>query len=162
MKEIKAVPITRDGFCNFGMFYEMEKPESYPLSGENYRFYPDRLTGIGTGNIGFSPLFVKNNERIIKTIEYHTYAWEGIIPLNDSMIIHVAPPSAGIPVINYTQAFIVPKGCMVKINAAVWHLAPLPLSVEELHAIIVLPECTYVNDCHTVNLKSDDWFQIVI
>ena len=56
------------------------------------------------------------------------------------MIIHVAPASGGVPVPELAKAFIVPKGCMVKINAAIWHLCPLPLNNEELHAMIILPE----------------------
>ena len=48
-----------------------------------------------------------------------------ILPLNDDMILHVAPASAGTPVPELTKAFIVPKGTLVKINTAIWHLAPL-------------------------------------
>ncbi|MFR8904363.1 MAG: hypothetical protein ACLVHS_11160 [Blautia wexlerae] len=91
----------------------------------------------------FSPIAVHKDERIVKAAEYHTTTWEGIVALDDDMIIHVAPASAGAPVPELTRAFIVPKGTMVKINAAIWHLCPLPLNNEVLHAMIILPECTY-------------------
>ena len=105
------------------------------------------------GSIGFSPIAVHKDERIVKAAEYHTTTWEGIVALDDDMIIHVAPASAGAPVPELTRAFIVPKGTMVKINAAIWHLCPLPLNNEVLHAMIILPECTYANDCTVVDFE---------
>ena len=75
---------------------------------------------------------------------------------------HVAPASGGTPVPELAKAFIVPKGCMVKINAAIWHLCPLPLNNDELHAMIILPECTYANDCTVVDFEEKDWFKITV
>ena len=114
------------------------------------------------GSIAFSPIAVRKDERIIKAAEYHTTTWEGIVALDDDMIIHVAPASGGVPVPELAKAFIVPKGCMVKINAAIWHLCPLPLNNEELHAMIILPECTYANDCTVVAFEEKDWFKITV
>ena len=98
---------------------------------------------------------------VITQQEYHTTTWEMIMPLNDDMIIHVAPASAGTPVPELAQAFIVPKGAMVKLNAAIWHLAPLPATKEQLTAMIILPECTYANDCAVVDLAEEQQFEIV-
>ena len=89
------------------------------------------------------------------------YMYNHVI-IDDDMIIHVAPASAGTPVPELTRAFIVPKGTMVKINAAIWHLCPLPLNNEVLHAMIILPECTYANDCTVVDFEEKDWFRITI
>ena len=60
------------------------------------------------------------------------------------------------------QAFIVPKHTLVKMNAAIWHLAPLPASKEQLTAMIILPECTYANDCTVVDLPEEQQFEIVL
>ena len=98
----------------------------------------------------------------VTEIEYHTTTWEMIMPLNDDMIIHVAPASAGTPVTDLTQAFIVPKNTLVKINAAIWHLAPLPKNEDELCAMIILPECTYANDCTVVPLAENEKFEIIL
>ena len=46
-------------------------------------------------------------------------------------------------------------------SAAIWHLAPLPANAEELYAMIILPECTYANDCTVVELKEKEQFEIV-
>jgi len=98
---------------------------------------------------------------VITQQEYHTTTWEMIMPLDDDMILHVAPPSAGTVVPDYVQAFIVPKHTLVKMNAGVWHLAPLPSNCESLTAMIILPECTYANDCTVVDLKEDEQFEII-
>ena len=162
MRELKATKINTADFAPFGTLCIMTEPEGYPLQGEIHKFYPDRISGNCIGSMGFSPIAVHKDERIIKAAEYHTTTWEGIVALDDDMIIHVAPASAGTPVPELTRAFIVPKGTMVKINAAIWHLCPLPLNNEVLHAMIILPECTYANDCTVVDFEEKDWFRITI
>lgn len=81
---------------------------------------------------------------------------------NDDAVLHVAPKSGGDVVTELTEAFIVPKGTMVKLDAAVWHLAAMPVNVEELQSLIVLPEGTYMNDCTKVALNDEQKFEIVI
>lgn len=163
MKQIKAVPITHENFAPFGQFYTMADPKGYALCGEIHKFFPDRLTASANHNVGYSPILVKKPERmIISAVEYHTTTWEIIMPLNDDMVLHVAPASAGTPVPDLAQAFIVPKNTLVKINAAIWHLAPLPKSADELCAMIILPECTYANDCTVVPLKEEEQFEIIL
>ncbi len=162
MKKITAQPITHEDFAPFGQFYTMDKPEGYGLSGEIHTFYPDRLTADSNHRVGYSPITVKKPEKMIITQqEYHTTTWEMILPLNDDMILHVAPVSAGKPVTDYAKAFVVPKNTLVKMNSAIWHLAPLPANKDELNAIIILPECTYANDCTVVDLNEDEQFEIV-
>ena len=163
MKTIKAVPLTHEAFAPFGQFYPMNAPQGYALCGELHRFFPDRLTADSNHRVGYSPILVKKPERMIITQqEYHTTTWEMILPLDDDMILHVAPASAGTPVTHLAKAFLVPKHTLVKMNAAIWHLAPLPANVDELAAMIVLPECTYANDCTVVDLKPEEQFEIVL
>lgn len=161
MRKIKAEKITKENFAPFGQFYTMDKPEGYGLSGELHTFYPDRLTADSNTRVGYSPITVKKPEKMIITQqEYHTTTWEMILPLNDDMILHVAPASAGVPVTEFAKAFIVPANTLVKLNSAIWHLAPLPKSKDELKAVIILPECTYANDCTVVDLKENQQFEI--
>ena len=161
MRKIKVEKLTKDAFAPFGSYYDMENPEGYPLSGELHRFFPDRLTAYHSTSAAFSPILVKRPaEMKITQVEYHTTTSEIILPLNDDMILHVAPPSAGKPLPEYTRAFLVPRHTLVKMNACVWHLAPLPANVDELAAMIVLPECTYMNDCTVVDLAADEQFII--
>lgn len=162
MNTIKVKALTHEAFAPYGQFYAIDKPQGYALCGEVHKFFPDRLVADSTHRIGCSSILVKKPERmIIKQQEYHTTTWEMILPLNDDMIIHVAPPSAGTPVPELTEAFLIPKGTLVKMNSAVWHLAPLPANSDELIAMIMLPECTYANDCTVVDLEPEQYFEIV-
>ena len=162
MKTIKAQPITREDFAPFGEFYNMAQPDGYALVGAIHKFFPDRMTTTCGGRLAFSPLVVNKPHRMIITQqEYHTTTEELILPLDDDMIIHVAPASAGNVITDYVKAFIVPKNTLVKLKAAIWHLAPLPTNKEQLTALIILPECTYANDCPVVDLSADEQFEIV-
>ena len=163
MRKIKAQPITHENFAPFGQFYNYDTPDGYPLCGELHKFYPDRLCADSNHRIGFSPITVKKPKKMIITQqEYHTTTWEMILPLDDDMIVHVAPASAGTVVTDHAKAFIIPKHTLIKINAAIWHLAPLPANKDQLTAMIILPECTYANDCTVVDLKPEEQFEIVI
>lgn len=162
MRTIKAEPITNENFAPYGEFYTIGEPSGYALCGELHKFFPDRITADSNHRIGFSPITVNKPDRMIITQqEYHTTTWEMIMPLNDDMIIHVAPASGGKVVSEFAKAFVVPKNTLVKINAAIWHLAPLPFEKESLTAMIILPECTYANDCTVVDLKKEEQFKIV-
>ena len=163
MFTIKAELINNENFAPFGRFYDMANPQGYALHGELHRFFPDRLNASAWKNLAFSPILVNKPEKyIITQQEYHTTTWEIIMPLNDDMIIHCAPASAGAIVNENAKAFIVPKNTLVMINAAIWHLAPLPVNQEQLNAMIVLPECTYTNDCTVVDLPTDQQFEIIL
>jgi len=163
MRIVKAEPITHEAFAPFGQFYNMEKPEGYALCGEIHQFFPDRMNADSQHRVGYSPILVKKPEKMIITQqEYHTTTWEMILPLDDDMILHCAPASAGAPVGDLAKAFIVPKHTLVKMNAAIWHLAPLPATKEQLTAMIILPECTYANDCTVVDLPAEQQFEIVL
>lgn len=163
MKTIQAVPITHEAFAPYGQFYTMDAPKGYALCGQIHQFFPDRMTADSNHRVGYSPIVVRKPEKMIITQqEYHTTTWEMILPMDDDMILHVAPASAGAPVGHLSQAFIVPKHTLVKMNAAIWHLAPLPATKEQLTAMIILPECTYANDCTVVDLPEEQQFEIVL
>lgn len=162
MRTIKAQPITIEEFAPFGEFYKMTEPTGYALCGELHKFFPDRVVTASHMNIGYSPIVVKKPERMIITQqEYHTTTWEMIMPLDDDMIIHCAPASGGTVVSDLAKAFLVPKNTLVKLNAAIWHLAPLPANNDSLTSLIVLPVCTYANDLVVADLTEDQQFEII-
>jgi ureidoglycolate lyase len=163
MRQVKVEALTANAFAPFGQFYTMSDPQGYALCGELHQFFPDRLNADCDHRVGYSPILVKKPERMIITQqEYHTTTWEMILPLDDDMILHVAPASAGTPVGHLSKAFLVPKHTLVKMNTAIWHLAPLPATREQLTAMIILPECTYANDCTVVDLPEEQQFEIVL
>lgn len=161
MRTIKVEKLTKETFAPYGCYYDYANPSGYSLNGAIHSFYPDRLTAHFGGQVAFSPIQVKKPEKMLITqAEYHTTTCELILPIDDDMIIHVAEPSAGTPIPEHTKAFLVPKNTLVKLNACVWHLAPLPANKDMLTAIIILPECTYINDCKVVDLKETEQFVI--
>ncbi len=128
----------------------------FTSNGEQYAFYPDRLTASLNTPIGFSPLVVTKPEKmIIKLVEIHTHTWELLLPMNDDMIIHVSPPNGTVPKPELTEAFIVPKGTLVKLQPAVWHLNPVPVHEKTLCVMAAVAQCTYLNDCILVNLDEE-------
>ncbi len=162
MIQITVKEISHENFSPFGSFYPMETPQGYALSGEIHQFFPDRLTASSERCVGYSSITIRKPDRmIINAVEYHSTTWEMIFPLTGDMILHVAPASAGKPVPHLTEAFLIPKHTLVKINAAIWHLAPLPANADSLTAMIILPECTYLNDCTVVPLSPDEQMEII-
>lgn len=162
MKQIRVEALTHEAFAPFGQFYTMDQPNGHALCGEIHAFFPDRITADSNHRVGYSPIVVKKPQKMIITQqEYHTTTWEMILPLDDDMILHCAPASAGTPVTDQAKAFLVPKHTLIKMNAAIWHLAPLPATKEQITAMIILPECTYANDCTVVDLSCEQQFEIV-
>ena len=162
MRQLQVQSLTHEAFAPFGQFYSMDKPDGHALCGEIHRFFPDRITADSNHRVGYSTIRVKKPAKMVITQqECHTTTWELIMPLNDDMIIHVAPASGTTAVPELTKAFLVPKNTLVKLNAAIWHLAPLPANADELTALIILPECTYANDLFVADLTPDQQFEIV-
>ena len=158
MRTIKAQPLTVEAFKAYGNFTDLMNPEGYSLGD----FYQDRLLMHFAGNMqaAFSPLIVHKPEKmIVEKAEYHNYTQEGILCLDDDVIIHVAP-AGNCPTPELTEAFYVPQGTMVCLHTGVWHLSAIPVNKDVAHVLIVLPERIYNNDCIVVDYAEEDWVEI--
>ena len=113
MYTIKAKPITTENFKPYGTFASMLEPTG-PSLGD---FYNDQVEFPVSGNlpIAFSPLVVHKGEMLVTMAEYHDTTCEGVLPLDDDVVLHVAPATKE-PMPELTEAFIVPKGTMVKLK----------------------------------------------
>ncbi|MDR2739204.1 MAG: DUF4867 family protein [Treponema sp.] len=163
MRSIKAVPITVEKFRPYGNFFDMLNPSGNCFADKASAFYPDPVTLPVSGiyPIAFSSLTVKKQDRIIITrSEYHDHTGEGIFCIDDDAVIHVAPPSKREIVPRKTEAFIVPKGTVVKLNTGVWHLSPLPVHNDTLHIMIVMPERVYANDCVVCDFPESEYIEV--
>lgn len=146
------IPLERlspETFREFGCFADMSAPNGYSLDGPAHKFFRDTL--VYTNNTAlptsFSTLQVKKPDRFaVAGMEYHNYAAEAIMPLDNDVILCLAPANGGTLSKDEIRAFLVPKGTMVLLRTAVWHA--LPMSKEEPWAnlLIVLPERVYHND----------------
>ena len=158
MRKIKAKPITVENFKLFGSLTDLMNPTGYSLGD----FYQDRLLMHASGQmqIAFSPLLIRKPEKmIVDTAEFHNSTQEGVLCLDDDVIVHVAPAGKE-PVPQLTEAFLVPKGTMVLLNTGVWHLSAIPVNKDVAHVLIVLPERIYNNDCIVVNYPEEQWVEI--
>jgi len=158
MRIIKAVPMTKENFDTYGSFASILNPAGHHLGS----FYPDQVLLPVSGDmpIAFSPLVCEKPEKmIVTTAEFHNTTGEGILVLDDDVVLHVAPPSKD-PVPELTEAFIVPQGTMVKLNTGVWHYSVLPIHKEKANVLIVLPERIYFNDCTVVEYAKKDQIEI--
>lgn len=157
MYTIKAKPITVENFKAYGTFASMLNPTG-PSLGD---FYNDQVEFPVSGNlpIAFSPLVVRKGEMLVTQAEYHDTTCEGVLPLDDDVVLHVAPATKE-PVPELTEAFIVPKGTMVKLNVGVWHLAAMPIHLDTAHVMITLPERIYKSDCVVVEYPPEQYVKI--
>ena len=160
MRKIKAQKMTAANFSAYGSFTDLLNPQGICLGD----FYPDRLLEPAKTALpmAFSPLIVRKPERmLIHTVEYHNYTGEILLPLDTDVVIHVAPAS-NVLVPEKTEAFIVPKGTIVRFNAGVYHYCPYSIEKDEGRVLIVLPERTYMNDCCVFEYEEKDCMEIVL
>ena len=131
MRTVHIQPLTHEAFAPFGQFYPMEQPQGYALCGELHRFFPDRLSADSQHRVGFSPILVKKPERMLITQQEYHTTTWEMILPMNDDMILHCAPASG-----GTQA-------------------------DELAAMIILPECTYANDCTVVDLTPEQQFEIV-
>lgn len=158
MREIKVKALTLEDFKGYGTFRCLpEENEPHIQVRDRVRFYRD-LCGVNLGTeqtVSFSVCRMGRRPLIIDNMEYHNRCQEGIMPLDDDVIIFVAPATTGYLPIDEVEAFLVPKHTMVVLNSGVWHFSPYLCKEEAGHILILLPERTYVNDCVLVPLEED-------
>ena len=163
MNTIKASPVSHAAIAPYGGMVDMLNPAGFSLDGALHRFFPDRVMVYSEDDFAFSPLEVKRPEKmIIDAMEMHELADEIILPLDDDVVIHVAPTTPDKPDTSKAEAFVVPKGTLVKLNRGVWHLAPLPVNNPVVHVLIGLPQRTYALDCEVVPLPEGEQFEIIL
>lgn len=158
MRKIKVKEITAENFKEFGSFTDFMNPDGYSLGD----FYQDRLRMHSSGNMNmtFSPLLIRKPEKmIVNMAEYHNYTQEGVLCLDDDVIVHVAPAGKE-PIPEFTEAFYVPQGTMVLLHTGVWHLSAIPVNKDLAHVMIALPERTYANDCVVVEYPEEKWIEM--
>ena len=102
---------------------------------------------------------VAQRPNVVDTSEYHSAAWEGNLPLDGDVVLHLAPANRGKIDADAFEAFLVPKGTLVILKPGVWHFAPYAVE-GEVSTLVVLPERTYANDCVVVKHAEDEKFEI--
>ncbi len=155
MKTIKAVPITAENFAPYGSIANITDPgEAYGMGDALSCFYRDMVLvpNASPAITAFGSLKVAKREMVIADAEYHSYAMEVMMPLDDDMVMAAAPANGGEVELDKQAAFIVPAGTMVVFRAGAWHGAPFPVHHDGT-VLICLPERTYLNDTCKILLE---------
>lgn len=158
MRTLKVKEITLDSFNQYGKFANMINPIMCKIGEEPVEFFRDMLQlSFGQSKTGsFSTCRVLKRPLIIDNIEFHTFAGEGVLPLDGDILLSVAPATANGDVPDdRIEVFKVPKGTMVTIYPGVWHGAPFACVSECVNVLIVLSERVYANDCSVVKFSEE-------
>ncbi|MDR7869294.1 MAG: DUF4867 family protein [Tissierellaceae bacterium] len=163
MREIKVKQLNCKDFDKYGTFALMPC-ESVPhiKVRDRAQFYRD-LYHIKLGdekNMSYSICKIGMRNMVVDTMEYHDRTEEGIVPLDDDIVIFCAPANNGEPEPDKIEAFFVPKHTCIVLKAGVWHFSPYVCNVETGHILIQLPERTYMNDCIVKKLPESDHISI--
>ena len=165
MKTVQVQELSVEAFLPFGTYARHLDPDGSTLEGRPVAFIPDMVQlNLGGHTIAsFSTCRVGPRDPVIAFSEYHTSCGEGILPLDNDILIHVGPPTSarvGLPV-DKIQVFRVPQGTAVALRPGVWHGAPFTVNDQPANVLVVLPERTYANDCAVVLHEPEDKIQIV-
>jgi ureidoglycolate lyase len=166
MKTVKVEALSVESFQPFGFFAQMLDPKTEKLGCPPIEFYRDmvQMDLGGAAIASFSVCRVEKRELVIDETEYHNRTGEGILPLDNDILCHVAPatpPGCPAPV-DKIRVFRVPKGTVVVLRPGVWHHAPFVLNGKPANVLIVLPERIYANDCIVVKLKPAERIRIKV
>lgn len=165
MREITAQALSLEKFAPYGAFADMTAPSGEKFGASPIAFYRD-MVQLPLGQATSASLSIVQTaarDMVVDVSEYHTNVGEGILPLDEDIIIHVAPATdTDTPPAGRIEAFIVPKGTLVVLRPGVWHHAPFTVSGKTANTLIILPERTYANDCIVRPLSPDNQVKIAL
>ncbi len=165
MKEIKIQKLSDEKFRKYGIYQDLLDNDgmasrTFPSGG----FYADLIfMDFGKETLPtISVCHIKKAEKnIVDFLEYHQSTCEGLLPLDDDVIIFTGLQSGEELKAEGLEAFYVPQGTFVKMNPMVVHGMQFPVHKEEAHVVCMLPGRTFHNDM-TGRLIEDDQEKAVL
>jgi Ureidoglycolate hydrolase len=164
MRAIHAVPVTPENFAPYGYLANIAQPGSaYGMGSAPCVFHRDMVLvpNASPAITAFGSLKVGKREMVVEDTEYHSYAMEVMMPLDDDMVMVAGPASGGDPELELQEAFLIPQGTMVVFRAGAWHGAPYPVHHDGT-VLICLPERTYLNDTRKLLLTEEQKFRVTL
>ena len=159
MNKIKIEELDVEKFLPYGYYANCINPDTEKIGVEPIEFYRDILQqDIGNhSSVSFSICRIEKRDIVIDVAEYHSNTGEGILPLDNDVLIHVAPATSdSVLPLDKFRVFYIPQGTMVVLRPGVWHHAPFAINDDPANVLIVLPERTYANDCIVVGLQESE------
>ena len=155
MKTVKVQPLTQESFSKYGSFENLYQPQTMGGGvGTDNAFYPDVMP-LGMSNASACVCHVKRRDMVVANYEFHNRAAEGVVCLDADIVIFAGfgfapflPPKF--------EAFLVPKGTLVKFKAGVLHGTQFPVDQENAAVIVLLPERTFATDFVPGKLEGEE------
>lgn len=146
-------------FQKYGQFAPIINPVTPYIGFGEIHFFRD-IISLGAGGLSVSNTVIDPMPFVVKTMEYHTATAENFMMLDGDAVIclGIATPDGKLP--EELEAFFVPKGVLVHINAGVWHYAPFPVEKKQLNSMVFLPERTYTIDCTCIELSEKEQYKL--
>ncbi len=120
MRTIRITELSTEAFLPFGSYANLIDPDSEKIGAVPVEFYRDMVRqDLGSARIAsFSTCRVEPRERVIDVTEMHSATGEGILPLDNDVLIHVAPasPTGEAVPLDKMRVFRVPRGTMVVVE----------------------------------------------
>ena len=161
---VKVEKLSLEAYKAFGTYANLINPTDEKLGIRPVEFFRDQLQidTSSTNSWSYSCCRVEKRSLVIDVLEYHSSCGEVVLPLDNDILIQVAPATADAKniLLEKIKVFYVPKGTAITIKPGVWHWAPFTINDKPANILINLPERTYANDCIVVNLEEKE--QVVI
>lgn len=166
MRQVKVEPLTHEAFAPFGTFANLINPKADKLGATPVEFYRDmvQIDVAPTNMFSYSTCRVEKRALVIDILEYHSACAEGILPLDNDILVQVAPATGNndpLP-LDKMRVFYVPKGTIVTIKPGVWHWGPFTPNELAANILINLPERTYANDCIVKELSAEECIEVIL
>lgn len=161
MATVKVQELSLEAFQPYGTYSGLINPKKEKLGEPPIEFFRDMIQQDVCGSASYSTCRVEKRDFVIDISEYHTATTEGILPIDNDILIHVGPATSnnGIP-LEKIEVFRIPRGTMVVLRPGIWHHAPFTVNDDPANVLIVLPERTYANDCEVVEHKENEKINI--
>jgi len=163
MRKEKVKELSLESFSGYGSFANMINPQTFKKGAEPIEFYRDMLR-VDLGGRSIASISTSRDCKrrlLVDLTEFHNGTGEGILPLDADIIMHVGQATAiGEVPLDKIELFRVPKGTFVSLHPGTWHHAPFAYNTDVANILIVLPERTYVIDCHVTKIAEKDRIQI--
>ncbi len=160
MKKVKVEQLSAQAYAPFGTYANLINPVAYKLGEKPVEFYRDmaQVDVSPEMMLSYSTVRVEKRDMVIDLLESHSKCSEVLLPLDNDMLLQIAPASApgdSLP-LDQLRVFYVPKGTLITIRPGMWHWAPFALKDEPLNVMVNLPERAYANDCTVVEIEEED------
>ncbi len=140
---IKAVPLTRDAFAQFGDVIEMDGAKHFPINDGNVERYHDLASVMidvesdGKAIISFFRANgVSSNPPQVRLVERHPKGSQAFIPMhNDPMVVVVAPAGDEVSPADL-RAFVSNGKQGVNYHTGVWHVPLITSEVGQLALVV--------------------------